>query len=142
MLIDYLYNPHVREATLDDAEALEALEQELFPDNCFGIQTLKSELMHGDGWVLERDGEIVAYALIRTDGHLTDLTRLGVLDKHRRQGYATILLFKAMTRASKTMLTVRRDNTAALSLYKRWGFHIVGRLENSWVMLLATSDGK
>ncbi len=136
--MNYLYNPAVREATLQDVEALEALDAELFPHNCLGAKLMKNELMHGRCWVIEEQGEVVAYALMRHEAGLVDLMRLGVREAYRRRRYATALLDQVTRVGKNTMLTVLKDNTAAFRLYRRWGFQIVGDTGGGgWVMLRA-----
>lgn len=134
---------YLREAVLEDVERLEELEEQLFPDNCFGARLLETELSYGHGLVYEVSGSIVAYALARVEGELVDITRLGVVSGHRKRGLATQLLTEAMKLAPKAMLMVRRENEVALHLYYRFGFHICGvTIGGSWVMLHGFGSGR
>ncbi len=130
----------MREATRDDAGAIEELEIQLFPDNCLGAKLIECELEWGTGWVVEHQGVTVAYLLARVEGDMVDIMRVGVLPKHRRRGHAIDLINRALEQAPDAMLTVRKNNLNALRLYRRLGFGIVGETGfGSWVMRYATS---
>lgn len=128
----------MREATLEDSEAIEALEGLLF-DNAFGTKTIEAELKHGQGFVIEQDGELVAYLLARRDNDLVDITRLGVHPQHQRRGHGSRLLRKALGLAHNAMLTVRKHNEPALQLYLQTGFQIVAHTPASWLLGRITS---
>lgn len=127
----------MRCVTQNDADVLAELEHVIFPDNCFNETTLAKEIQLGRGWVIEVADEVVAYALIRSDGYLWDLTRLGVAPTYQRLGLGSQLLDKVLLHRHPTMLTVRPTNKVALRLYHSRGFQIVGRLVDDlgWVML-------
>lgn len=130
-----MYNRPVREATQEDAEAVEELEMSLFPDNCMGRLLIQSELRHGKGWLIERRDEVVAYALVRFEPGLVDLTRLGVRASHQGRGLGKQLLLHILGLAPTVVLAVRKDNEAALRLYRKHSFGIVGETSNgSWTM--------
>ena len=81
--------------------------------------------------VLEKDGEVVAYAgmwLVMDEGHITNIA---VRPDQRRQGYGlaivqALLQFAGDLELSFATLEVRRSNIAAQSLYHRAGFVDVG----------------
>lgn len=125
----------MRKALPEDVDELASLEGELFPDNCFNERTMSNELKVSRCWVEERGERIIGYVLVRVDDGMADILRLGVLPGHHRQGVATRLLTVALREAPATMLTVRKYNDPALSLYFGFGFRIMGELEESWVMV-------
>lgn len=125
----------MRRALPEDADELAVLEGKLFPDNCFNERTLSNELKISRCWVEERGGKLIGYAIVRVDGAMADILRLGVLPGHHRQGVASRLLTVAMREAPSSMLTVRKDNEPALSLYFSFGFRIMGETQESWVMI-------
>lgn len=130
--------PHMRKATIEDASTIAELEILLFPSNCMNERTISNEIAAGECWlVLDHQKENVwGYCLVRRDGELLDILRLGVVPEHQGQGIATLLLEKAIEAGQPTMLTVKKDNRRALKLYLRHGFRIVGQLasDNGWVM--------
>lgn len=123
-----------RPMTRDDVPVVVEMEEELFPENSMGERTLSTELSLGMGWV--DDDPISGYLLARYDGGVLDITRLGVSPRARRRGVGTKLLEKALELGHPTILTVRKDNEAALRLYWKLGFGIVGHLPlaDAWVM--------
>jgi ribosomal-protein-alanine N-acetyltransferase len=129
----------MRCVTQNDADVIAELEMQVFPENCFNETTIAGEIQRGFGWVIELAGDVVAYALVRDDGYILDLTRLGVRADCRGMGLGSMLLDKLLTRRRDVMLTVRPTNETALRLYRKRGFQIVGRFrdESGWVMLRA-----
>jgi ribosomal protein S18 acetylase RimI-like enzyme len=68
---------------------------------------------------------------------LLDITRLGVVPLARRQRVGNALLERALEDSRDVILTVRKDNTPALLLYRRHGFTVVSQTAGeSWVMRL------
>ena len=126
----------MRPVTVEDSDELSLLEMDLFPDNCLNEYTLAREIDLGMGFVVTDNHKIVAYMLLRGDGYLMDIMRLGVLESYQGQGLGTRLLRVGMQMAEQTMLTVEAKNERALRLYSRHGFQIVGRLlgDAAWVM--------
>jgi ribosomal protein S18 acetylase RimI-like enzyme len=121
-----------------DIPELLTLEGDLF-DNAMTERMLQHELSRGWGWVIESvGGGIAGYVLVRKDEELLDITRLGVREGCRGQGFARRLLERAMAEGKDIMLTVRKDNTPAIRLYRKYGFEIVGHLASAgaWVMRL------
>lgn len=135
----------IRQATAEDADDIARLEMQLFPDNCMNETTVRSELETGNSYVIRQGDELIGYTLVRRDGDITDLLRIGVHPHHQSQGFGLKLLKLTSgtnLRYHPLMLTVRKNNTRALRLYRWVGFEIVGQLEaygeQSWVMLLTS----
>lgn len=116
----------------DDLPAILLLEQTLFPENYIGEVLLRGEIEVGLAWVIGQPA--YAYALVRTDGSLVDLTRLGVLPEWQGCGLGHKLLDKVLGLGKETMLTVSKINQRALALYLRYGFRIVAHHPAAWVM--------
>lgn len=84
------------------------------------------------GWVLERDGVIVAYAVASHgagEGHLLNLCVTPAL---QRQGLALVLLERVVRdvrtlECNQLFLEVRESNLSAIKLYLRFGFSEIGR---------------
>jgi ribosomal-protein-alanine N-acetyltransferase len=114
----------IRRAQEGDAESLEALDGELFPDLCWNANTIKREIKLG--WALvavDPKGRVVGYLIARLDGGMADIIRVGVTKKQQRKGYGRALLKEAVDKISgPMMLTVKRDNAGALKIYKEAGF--------------------
>lgn len=130
-------------ATREDADDIARLDMQLFPEDCFNERTIANELAADLSWVVREDDELAGYAIVRPDGDVVDLLRLGVRPKYRRQGWGWGLLkLVSATCRRPVMLTVRKNNRVAIRLYLRARFEIVGQLEaygeQSWVMLLTS----
>jgi ribosomal protein S18 acetylase RimI-like enzyme len=129
-----------RDATLDDLLVVEALENATF-DNAFNATTIENEILTGAHCLVTcskaegAQGVICGYAIYRVTDSLTDLMRIAVTEKERGTGVGSSLLGYVMSLSPRTMLCVRKANPRALKLYLRHGFHIVGEIEQSWVML-------
>ncbi len=85
------------------------------------------------GWILEdADSSVIAYAVAMLAVDEAHLLNLGVDIPYRRQGYgARMLDWMAQTMreygAATMLLEVRPSNTAALHLYRNYGFRTIGR---------------
>jgi ribosomal-protein-alanine N-acetyltransferase len=123
-------------ATTDDVDSIARLETRLF-DNAMSLLMLERELAVGAGYLIGRP--LQAYALVRCDKGLFDLTRLGVDPGGQGQGLGTQLLIHVLALGT-VVLTVRKDNERALRLYRRHGFEIVAHLsaERAWVLRRAS----
>jgi len=122
------------QATPDDLETIVELEAVLF-DNSFGEGTLRRELEVSYCAVM-RDGMdiVVGYVIVRPNGELHDLLRLGVMPSFQRKGIGRRLLRHILVRfPGPMMLMVRRENPAAL-LYKAHDFQTVAMTDKGWVM--------
>jgi ribosomal-protein-alanine N-acetyltransferase len=79
----------------------------------------------------KREPQIVGYAglwVVAGEGHITNVA---VDPDFRRQGVAIMLLLKLLETArekgaKRFTLEVRRSNEAAITLYERFGFRVVG----------------
>ena len=127
----------LRAACVLDVPTLLELEDALFP-NAMTERMLQHELSRGQGWVVDVGGRVVGYILVRNDEGLLDITRLGVADGSRREGLGRLLLERALMEPGDVILTVKKDNAPAITLYRHYGFKIVAHLiaAHSWVMKL------
>lgn len=132
------YNRRMRQATASDTLDIAKLEMTLFPSNCMNEKTLKNELELGECWLVHdhQNEELWGYCLVRRDGELLDILRLGVIASRRNTGIATLLLEQVLKHNNPTILTVKKENKNALRLYLRHGFRIVGYLSSDmgWIM--------
>lgn len=80
-----------------------------------------------------RDGELCGYIVATLRDRDLVIANLAVAPRARRRGIASALLreiidFAAVMRARCCCLQVRESNTAATTLYRRFGFAAVGRV--------------
>jgi len=122
----------IRRANLDDVESLMELESRLF-DNAMNSRMLEYELVKGQGWIY---GDMLGYILVRFDAGLMDITRLGVHPDHRRQGIGRKLLELALSESPNAMLTVKKDNAAAILLYRQYDFEVVAHMAGAGAFVM------
>lgn len=125
-----------------DAHEIAELESELFPENNFNETTLIHQLETGLAYLIYVDGQTAGYILVAKVGlPLIDILRLGVREPYRKAGLATVMLDNVLRLNKDTILTVMKDNTPAINLYKKHGFEIIGVMpqHNSWVMCRLTT---
>lgn len=140
----------IREARVEDAEALAAAERKIaeqpgrlasrpheLKDKAFRdmIETLlKSDT--GKYVVIESDGKIVGHALLNpfkleVTAHAVDLT-IAIHEGYQGKGFGRALLSylidwaRANPKIEKIMLHVRSSNKNAISLYEKMGFVVEG----------------
>ncbi len=81
------------------------------------------------------DGECIGYAGFWNVSGEGDITNIAVREKYRRKGIGGELLRAVINKSvslglSIITLEVRVSNTAALALYKKYGFEIIGKRKN------------
>ncbi len=122
----------LRSATLDDLDAIMAIEESEFTTDAWNSASMRAELASPHGHYLvavTETGTVVAYAGLlspRTSGQ-ADIQTIAVVPAARRSGLGralmNALLAEARTRgATEVFLEVRADNPGAKSLYDGLGF--------------------
>jgi ribosomal protein S18 acetylase RimI-like enzyme len=125
---------HFRFPEEKDLQALYRLDHEAFKgDEGYPYFFLRQlfDVHRQDFLVLERDGELLGYALavLATDGERAAwLLALGVHPEHRGQGHGDALLLRAIRHARdsgarRMNLAVRPGNVEAIALYGKHRFH-------------------
>jgi len=147
----------IREMTENDLPAVLAIEKDLFTDP-WSEGMFREDLVSNTAFpfVAEAAGQIIGYAIlliILDDGHLTNIA---VGRPYQRKSVAkrivTFILQDALARGlAQVILEVRPANTAAIALYKSFGFDVISRrkkyyrnpVEDCLVMRrrLSTKDG-
>lgn len=126
-------SPCIRPATAEDLPALLQLEACCFSSDRISRRSFKGFIRHGSHQLLLYclDDAIVAYALVlyRRATLLSRLYSLAVSPEHRGRGIAAHLLDAAegyaITQGKVFLrLEVRKDNAAALALYRQRGYRI------------------
>ena len=128
----------VRSATLDDRGIIETLwlafVAEVPPlehedvDQATGLAEVRTIVESGLGWVAERNGAAIGFALARRRGaRVARITDLYVVPTERRAGVADSLLRAVAVRLAEdgvgtVDLEVMASNAAARAVYARWGF--------------------
>jgi ribosomal protein S18 acetylase RimI-like enzyme len=128
----------IRRTQEADAEAIAELDGELFPNICWNENTIRKEIKLGWGLVVTTEkGKVVGFLMVRLDGGLADIIRVGISKKHQHKGHGRALLRQALEDLSSTMmLTVRKDNEAAKKLYLSEGFAPIAAVGDDALILV------
>jgi ribosomal-protein-alanine N-acetyltransferase len=136
----------IRQADIEDADAMFSLEQDCFNVEAFSIHQLRY-LINTDtslSYVAECEGGFAGFIIGLTNrnrsGKYGRIYTLDVGSGFRRMGVATALVLSLMEGfkkcgCSRCFLEVRLDNERALSLYEKMGF------ERKYVILDYYSPG-
>ncbi|MFE9424560.1 GNAT family N-acetyltransferase [Kitasatospora sp. NPDC006697] len=125
----------VRLATERDLGRLERIDQQIFPEEPYPFFVLRQlfEVHGGRFLVLEHQEELAGYALLATtpDHAQSWVLGLGVLAQLRNLGYGRQLMEESIAlltadRVGELRLSVDRENTVALHIYRSLGFTLAG----------------
>lgn len=126
----------IREATVDDLDAIMVIEHRSFPTDAWSAETMAAELAspHGSYLVDDEAGAIVGYGGVRAlqGGSDADIQTIALAAEHRGHGRGRALLRALLAQAGargarEVFLEVRADNPAAEGLYRAEGFEEIGR---------------
>lgn len=118
----------IRILNREDAQEVEALEREAFPDS-WSLKSIEGTLEQKNyvnlgAW---REGELLGYLFFSCMMDEGEIIRIATAPKERRKGIAK-LLFSELKKncleqgVDKWMLDVRAGNEAALACYRKLGF--------------------
>ena len=126
-----------RPATLDDLDAIMALERASFPTDAWSDAMMREELASPHCWyvVVEEAGRLVGYAGLRAARGATDadIQTITIAEGSRGRGRGRALLDERCSprrrgaASREVFLEVRADNPVAQALYASEGFVEVGR---------------
>lgn len=122
----------LRRATIDDLEAIMAIESSTFASDAWSAESMAAELGNPHAYYLVALGEgdaVDAYAGLLAIRHVpqADIQTIAVVDSARRSGLGrtlmNALIAEARSRgAAEVFLEVRADNPGAEQLYRSLGF--------------------
>ncbi len=86
---------------------------------------------HWDALLALKDGQPVAHAGVLAAGEIGRIDNVYVSESHRRQGLASLMLSRVLEICARSLfkhvlLSVHPPNTAAIELYKKFGFQKIG----------------
>jgi ribosomal-protein-alanine N-acetyltransferase len=128
-----------RPATVDDLDAIMALERASFPTDAWSPSMMREELTSPHGWyvVVEEAGRLIGYAGLRAvqGAADADVQTIAIADGARGRGRGRALLRTLIAEAARRgahdlFLEVRADNPVAQALYASEGFQELGRRAN------------
>ena len=118
-----------------EADCIEAIEKVCF-SKPWSRKSIIESFSHGTKFVLCKErGKTVGYmgiSCVLDEGYVTNIA---VLPEYRRKGVASALIEYCFALASEKKLSfvsleVRKSNLAAIKLYEKFGFEIIGERKN------------
>lgn len=125
----------IRKMSHDDIPLVYAIETRCFTTP-WSISSFKYELTYRQAIlkVAVFNNQIVGYVCLRIILGVTHVLNLVVLPEFRRRGIGSMLLQDAMQElislqpvTDLMILEVRESNTAAIKLYEKFGFNVIGK---------------
>jgi ribosomal-protein-alanine N-acetyltransferase len=124
----------IRPMSEADLDAVSAIESATFPDP-WPRQALAHEALHNpvcSSFVIEAEGEVAGYAFCWVIFEQAHLVNIAVMPSLRGRGHGEALLVHVLRHArsqgAEVMhLEVRETNPAAVALYQKYGFAVLGR---------------
>ena len=119
----------VRKMQVSDVNAVLEIEQASFCSEAWSYDSFITDIISERRLclVLENAGKILGYMVLDILENEYDLLKIAIDIKHRKMGYATILMnyikeYSINTCIEKISLLVRQSNLSAQALYKKMGF--------------------
>lgn len=114
-------------------ENIYAIESAVFSDY-YSVDTLNSAIdnkLYKNSLVLIDNGNLIGYIIVYEVAKEAEIHRIAVNPDCRKKGYGNALLSECIKnlkniKVEKIHLEVRRSNIAAISLYKKFGFELIG----------------
>jgi ribosomal protein S18 acetylase RimI-like enzyme len=118
----------LRPATVEDVEAVAALEATVFGTDAWSSGSVRDELTgERRTAVVACEPDVIGYAVTALAGDTTDLQRVAVATDHRRRGLAHALLAVVLAEEGRVLLEVSARNEGALAFYAAEGFAEIDR---------------
>lgn len=123
---------HIRDAEPGDLAQIAGLEQVCFPDPWSKASLRDALATDGTTTLVATSGDRVwGYLIAREAGGSGEILNLAVAPDRRRSGVGAALLDEGLARLrghgnAVVFLEVRESNAAALDLYRRRGFWVIG----------------
>jgi ribosomal-protein-alanine N-acetyltransferase len=124
----------IEEMREEDIPVVQAIEKEIFltpwPRNAYQREITQNR--SAAYLVIRRDGEVLAYGGLWKMYDEAHITTVGVRRAEQGKGYGVVLMAALIQRAYQMgtrwmTLEVRPSNEAAIHLYEKFGFKVIGR---------------
>lgn len=134
--------PHLRNAIEADIPSLLAIERQSFPQPHWST----ADFFKYSCTIAEVDGQVAGFLVVRqtfpgdnSSPAECEILNVAVAPNFRRSRIATLLLKNELASGSIYFLEVRESNVVAQTLYRKLGFHEIGRREKYYRNPLETA---
>jgi ribosomal-protein-alanine N-acetyltransferase len=126
-------NLAIRRMTLEDVPAVHEIDTLSFslpwPERSFNFELTGNPVSRS--WVVESDGRVTAMLVLWLIVDEAHIATIATHPEFRRQGIGERLMIAALLSAraegaARAFLEVRAGNSAALAMYKKYGFVVAG----------------
>lgn len=117
-----------------DLQQVHAIEEETF-STPWSINSFRLEMDHkiSTAKVASIYNRVIGFICLRTFVDITAVMNIAVITAFRRRGVGSLLVMNALSENARLhpgirgyILEVRRSNSAAVNLYKKFGFEVTG----------------
>ena len=120
----------IMQANISHIADIYTLEQQLFGEGAYGLQSLNEELTNPNRIylvALENGAQVIGYLGANVTSDFAEIMKIGVTGSEQRQGVATQLLQDLEKKLSdkgvhKLQLEVKSTNQKAILFYEKMGF--------------------
>lgn len=129
----------IRPINYEDLTTISEMEPLVFDEPWGKVDFIRCLRAGYGGWVIIENNEILAYSLVCMSANQFHISRLAVDPFHQKKGYGRGLLQHIIQKAkqlnfTKVTLEVRENNLAAVNLYKKMGFVVIGKKRNYYTL--------
>ncbi len=128
-------NGTIRKIDLKDLQAVKIIENEAFQQHSYNEQEIRSMLLIKDGesYLFEIDGQPAGYVSFYIRNGKCRVESIGVRPQYRRNGIGRKLMALVEQRckelkAKSIILETFEKNEAAISLYEKLGYEVIGKI--------------
>ena len=126
----------IREATINDVSDIFRIEKQVFPNDNWSLEMLKSELNNKSDrktLIIVKADKVIAYCMIRKFENEIHIINIAVKSSMQGRGYGKLLLKRFLDQLpikSSVFLEVKHINFPAINLYLSVGFKNISSRTN------------
>ena len=126
----------IREATINDVSDILKIEKQVFTNDNWSLEMLKSELNNKSDrktLIIVKAGKVIAYCMIREFENEIHIINIAVKSSMQGRGYGKLLLksfLDQLPTKSSVFLEVKHINFPAINLYHSVGFKNISSRTN------------
>lgn len=116
---------------MGNSRAVYAILQNVYGTSPWSLEQIEADMRREDTtYFFVSDKAIVGFLAVQWLGQEAEMTQIAVLKSYQGRGYGDLLLNQLTGRTQDIFLEVRASNQAAIGLYTKHGFQMIGRRKN------------